>query len=144
MQALAEGDFSSFVEFLKDFLIISVSYHHIREKTPEEIFHPLVLGMLGFCCHSTHHVRSNRESGYGRYDIALEPKKKGIKAFIIELKKAEEDEELKEVARKALNQIHKRKYKTDPEARGATDIVLVGMAFRGREVEIIQESSRQS
>ena len=136
MKALAHGDVARFVQFVKNYLITSVSYFDISEKAEEKSYHLLLLGMAAYFA-NTHHVRSNRESGYGRYDIALEPKIEGMKAIILELKVADENEDLKKIAQKAFNQIQTRQYKTDIEAHGVTDFVLLGMAFRGKQVEVV-------
>ncbi|MEM7362283.1 MAG: PD-(D/E)XK nuclease domain-containing protein [Bacteroidota bacterium] len=136
MQALAKGDVEQFVLFVKDFFITSLSYFDINEHTEEKSYHLFLLGMSTYFA-NTHHVRSNRESGHGRYDIALEPMKKGMKAIILELKVADKGKDLKEVAKDALKQTQNRQYKTDMEARGVTDFVLLGMAFRGKEMEVV-------
>ena len=86
---------------------------------------------------NTHHPRSNRESGKGRYDISLEPKKKGRKGILLELKVAQEGEDLKKVAQKAFDQIQERQYKKEMEARGVTDFVMLGIAFRGKDMEAV-------
>ena len=69
----------------------------------------------------------------------MEPKPnyKHMKAIIIELKVASEGENLKQVAQKAFQQIQDKAYKADMEARGITDYVLLGMAFSGKEVEVV-------
>ncbi len=136
MKALAEGDVSQFVQFVKDYLTTSISYFDINDQSEERSYHLLLLGMAAFYA-NTHHIRSNRESGKGRYDIALEPKINGMKAIIFELKVAGEDQDLKQVAQDAYDQIQTRQYKTDMEARGITDIILLGMAFRGKDVEAV-------
>ena len=60
-----------------------------------------------------------------------------MKAIILELKVAHENEDLQKVAQKAFDQIQSRQYKTDMEARGVTDFMLLGMAFRSKSVEIV-------
>ena len=81
-------------------------------------------------------IRSNRESGYGRYDLMLKPldlKKHGI---IIEFKQVdEEDGETPEKAMEtALKQIEARAYATELEASGITDILKIAVVFRGKEL----------
>lgn len=81
---------------------------------------------------------SNRESGYGRYDIQLTPKSKNLPGIIIELKAARDcsGDELKALSRKALQQIHDRKYDIALQDTGISDIIRYGVAFCGKKVEI--------
>ena len=136
MTKLSRGDTLLFVNFVKKYIRYSLSYFDTDKYEPEQPYHSLILGMAAFFT-NTHHVRSNRESGDGRYDIALEPKRKGMKAIILELKVADEGKDLKKEAQKALKQIKERQYTTDMEARGITDFVLLGMAFRGKDMEAV-------
>ena len=81
---------------------------------------------------------SNREAGYGRYDIQLTPKYKNLPGIIIELKAAKDctEEELKALSKKALQQIDEKKYDTELREAGITDVIKYGVAFCGKKVEI--------
>lgn len=81
---------------------------------------------------------SNRESGYGRYDIQLTPKYKKLPGIIIELKAAKDCSEdvLKELAKEALQQINDKKYDTELQEAVITDVIKYGVAFCGKKVEI--------
>ena len=136
IRSLAKGDIEAFSSFLKNYIAHTPSYFDTGGRGKEAFYHGLVLGMASVLSY-THHVTSNRESGHGRYDIALEPKIKGVKAIILELKVAHENEDLQKVAQKAFDQIQSRQYKADMEARGVTDFMLLGMAFRSKSVEIV-------
>lgn len=136
MKSLAQGDVAPFVSFVKDYLITTISYFDLHQQEKEKSYQLLLLGMVAYFA-NTHHARSNRESGQGRYDISLEPKNKARKGIIMELKVADEGEDLTQVAQKAFAQIQSKQYKTDMEARGIKDIVLLGIAFRGKEVKAI-------
>jgi hypothetical protein len=83
-------------------------------------------------------IRSNRESGYGRYDIMLIPVKETGKGIVIEFKKVEEDEgETLEVAcDAALKQIKEKNYRQELEASEVADILEIGISFRGKEVMV--------
>ena len=137
MKALAMGKVDLFIRFVKAYIRYALSYFDGDKDEKEKPYHMLILGMLAFFA-NTHHVRSNRESGDGRYDIGLEPKPKhkNMKAIIIEIKVATEGADLKQVAKKALQQIKNKEYKADMDARGITNYVLLGMAFSGKEVEV--------
>ena len=80
------------------------SYMDVGENTAENFYHAFVLGML-VGLKDTYYVNSNRESGYGRYDIMLEPKDKTQNAFIMEFKilKDEEEKTIEETLENAKN-----------------------------------------
>lgn len=110
------------------------------EKTqPERFYHGFVLGLLAEL-QDRYVITSNRESGFGRYDIMLEPKEKGKDAFIIEFKVARTDrgESLEDAVRSALGQIEKMRYETALESRGVEPerIRRYGFAFEGKKVLI--------
>ena len=86
-------------------------------------------------------LKSNRESGYGRYDVMLIPRQGTRKGVIIEFKKADEDEALETACEKALLQIRKKDYRSELEAAGVSSIVEVGIAFQGKAVRVMGVSS---
>jgi hypothetical protein len=82
----------------------------------------------------THQVRSNRESGYGRYDVMVIPNDRSRPAVVIEFKAVdqEEKETIESAAQDALNQLENRKYETELRAMGLTKILKLGIAFKGK------------
>ncbi len=135
MEALLAGDVTPFVELLEDFLTYVTSHHDGRGRYKEQFYHGLVLGMTAFFL-NTHHIRSNRESGKGRYDIALEPKVAGQKGIILEIKAIDEAKDLKVTAAEARQQIEEGHYKADMVSRGVKDFILLGIAFSGKDVVV--------
>lgn len=89
--------------------------------------------------HEEYYVRSNRESGDGRYDIALEPKNAAsLPGILIEVKaKRDADESLTGLAKLALKQIEDKKYDVEMKSRGITEIYKYGIAFHKKQVEIV-------
>ncbi|MCL5436598.1 MAG: PD-(D/E)XK nuclease domain-containing protein [Candidatus Dependentiae bacterium] len=83
----------------------------------------------------THDIRSNRESGYGRYDVMLIPKDHSKTGGIIEFKKARQrpQESLKTAVQNALKQIAERQYEIELRAMGLTKILKLGIAFKGKQ-----------
>lgn len=107
------------------------------EAHPERFYHGFVLGMVVNLA-DRYRVRSNRESGYGRYDVMIEPLDKAGKAFIFEFKvmDADDDEEtLEDTVANAHRQIEEKKYETELVSDGFAleQIRKYGFAFRGKE-----------
>jgi len=84
---------------------------------------------------SSHEVRSNRESGWGRYDVMLIPKDRSKLGVILEFKKVQvrKKETLESAAQSALKQIEEKQYETELRALGLTRILKVGISFLGKE-----------
>ena len=127
-------------EFEKKFKVLVTqmfSYMDVGENTAENFYHAFVLGML-VGLKDSYYVKSNRESGYGRYDIMLEPKDKNGNSFIMEFKVLENEEEktIEETIQNAEKQIEERKYEEDLQERGYTNITKMVFAFKGKEVKM--------
>lgn len=107
----------------------------------EGFYHGMVLG-LAASLSSRYYIRSNRESGEGRFDVQLEPKTRAFPGIIIEFKAAavSEKEKLPLLAEDALHQIEDLSYKTEMQERGISNIVCYGIAFAGKKAIVkIQE-----
>ena len=109
------------------------------EKQPERFYHGFVLGLIVDLSH-THTVTSNRESGYGRYDVMIEPKDKKEDAIILEFKVYDEKKEntLEDTVSSALKQIEEKQYETELITIGFAkeQIRKYGFAFEGETVLI--------
>ena len=101
------------------------------------MYHAFVLGLL-VTLEKTHEIKSNRESGFGRYDVMLIPKDSSALGICMEFKKAQEHEDLETVAINALKQIEEKKYNRELQNRGIQDILHLGFAFQGKKVLIKQ------
>ena len=113
------------------------SFFDVGENTAENFYHAFVLGML-VGLKDKYFVKSNRESGYGRYDIMLEPKDKNGNSFIMEFKIAEdmEEESLEKLIEEAKKQIEEKKYEQELKERGFKNITKMIFAFKGKEVKM--------
>ena len=105
------------------------------EKHPERFYHGFVLGLMVDKSRD-YIIKSNRESGYGRYDVVMEPKNTSDVAVIMEFKVRDErrgEKTLSDTADNALSQIEDRKYDADLISRGipAERIYKYGFAFEG-------------
>ncbi|MCK8824965.1 AAA family ATPase [Fuchsiella alkaliacetigena] len=128
-------------QFKKDFKELTretLSYFDTGEKNPEKFYHGLVLGMV-VGLKDRYIIRSNRETGYGRADVILIPRAKKEKGLVIEFKKynLDKDRDLKDSALKALKQIDEEGYEATIKAYGVSEIIKVGIAFKGKKVEIV-------
>ena len=109
----------------------------VGENTAENFYHAFVLGML-VGLRDTYYVNSNRESGFGRYDIMLEPHDKNENSFIMEFKVADsfEDESIEEVLESAKKQIEEKGYESNLRERGFNNITKIVFAFKGKECKM--------
>ena len=127
-------------EFEKKFQVLvrqMFSFMDVGENTAENFYHAFVLGML-VGLKDNYYVKSNRESGFGRYDIMLEPKDKNGNSFVMEFKVLEDAEEktIEDTIENAKKQIKERRYSEDLEERGYTNITKMVFAFKGKEVKM--------
>lgn len=100
-------------------------------KGKEAFYHGLILGLTAVLV-PDYEVRSNRESGYGRYDIAILPKTKHQPGVVLELKIADSESELPAKAEEALTQIRTHDYADELKAREAEPMHCYGIAFWGK------------
>ena len=120
---------------LKKLVIEMFSYFDVGENTAESFYHAFILGML-VGLKDSYYVKSNRESGYGRYDIMLEPKEKESNSFIMEFKIIEsmEEKEVKAKIKEAKEQIKDKKYEQELKMRGFKNITKMVFVCNGKEI----------
>ncbi len=143
LMALLQDDVKSMNAYMNRVALATFSYfdsgkNPSMETQPERFYHGFVLG-LAVELSERYIITSNRESGFGRYDVLMEPKNGTDNAVIMEFKvKDSEEGTLKETAEAALGQIEERKYGTVLESRGIAPerIRKYGFAFEGKEVLI--------
>lgn len=139
LQALLEGEVEVFEYYFKEFVMNTMSYFDPTGEEPERVYQGFVMGML-LNLSDNYVVKSNRESGLGRYDLSIMPKNRKGKAYIFEFKKVEpaRKETLEIALQNALAQIDKKKYDVEMinEGMRAQDIIKLGVAFSGKEVVI--------
>jgi hypothetical protein len=133
LKALTKGDIEIFEEILNDFIIETLSYFDTGGKNVEKVYQAFILGLLVNLA-PYYEVNSEKESGYGRYDICIVPKDISKKAIIMELKKIRLKETKEEALESALKQIEEKKYETEIKKRGIEKIIKMGVVFDGKRV----------
>jgi len=108
LTALITGNTEVFSELLQEFISSSMSVFDLPKNEQEKSYHLFILGLLVYLM-DTYDVKSNRESGFGRYDIMLIPKDPNKLGIVMEFKKAKDDETIEQAAHKALEQIKQKK-----------------------------------
>ena len=103
----------------------------------EGFYHGLMLGLIALM-DNQYKIKSNRESGYGRYDVCLIPREKRYPGIILELKWKEKLDEkaLQSLAEDALKQIETLRYDSEMKEDGITEILELGIAFSGKKVSV--------
>ena len=144
VKALLKGSLKEMNIYMNDVALATFSSFDTGKKPseksqPERFYHGFVLGLL-VELRDRYQIRSNRESGYGRYDVMLTPVTEVDDAIVIEFKVHEPDEEetLKDTVRVALEQITEKNYDAELLAQGipADRIRHYGFAFEGKKVLI--------
>lgn len=132
-QAIFSKDTSKLQSLLEDFMLKSIS---TMDGASEAFYHGMMLGLCAVLG-SQFKVRSNRESGLGRFDIELLPMVKRIPGFIFEFKHTKDiNADLDSLANSALKQIEDMKYDTELNDFGVEDIVKIGIAFRQKSAVV--------
>ena len=137
-QAIFNKDFQKLQKILEDYVIQTVSSF---DPSSEGFYQGFMIGICAIF-NNRYYVRSNRESGFGRFDIQLEPIFKDLPGFIFELKfDRDGDADLDVMLEEAVKQIEVRRYDVDMRAHGVSEIIKIGIAFAGKRVKILQISA---
>lgn len=132
-QAIFSKDTRKLQSLLEDFMLKSIS---TMDGANEAFYHGMMLGLCAVLG-SQYKVRSNRESGLGRFDVELLPMIQGIPGFIFEFKHTKDiNVDLDSLANSALRQIDDMKYDTELKDFGVEDIVKIGIAFRQKSAVV--------
>ena len=132
MEGLKNLKFNIFQKYLQNILLKSTSFMDTKN---EDFYHGLVLGMM-FYLDNHYYVKSNEESGLGRYDVIIEPKNKNNRGFILEFKVVKNEDNLEKVSEEAIEQIMEKKYDVGLKDRGVKDVTFVGVAFCGKVIKV--------
>ena len=134
MEVLTENRIEDYEETLQDILLKSVSYNDTK-KGNEAFYHGFILGMSLYL-EGEYIVKSNIESGLGRYDVSIEPKNKNKRGYILEFKATDNVDKLEEISKEALKQIEEGKYSSSLKQTDTKEILHLGIAFCGKEIKV--------
>jgi hypothetical protein len=160
LTSLLNGNIETFTQDFGQVFSRIVSTHDTA-RSAENFYHGFMLGLTASLRPEEYEVKSNKESGYGRYDLVILPKDITKYAIIFEFKSIQTSKASKAVhhetktskessieplvsrleqgAQKALAQINQKQYITEAEHRGFKNIIKIGIAFSGREFSLLSE-----
>ena len=134
--SLFTGQTEQFEMQLQALLVQFVSTYDTAHQ--ENFYHGFMLGMTALFLTKDYDTESNRESGYGRFDLAIFPRNLTKSGVIMEFKVAKSEDELDDKAKEALQQIERKAYITEFQKRNIQHVWKYGIAFYGKHVKIIQ------
>lgn len=133
-ESLYANDHKKLQKAIAEYMDKSISFY---DAGAEGFYHGLVLGLISLM-DNQYKIKSNRESGDGRYDISLLPREDRYPGIIMELKwkKNLSVNELSELADEALAQIDEKRYDAEMKEDGIQSILKFGIAFSGKKVSV--------
>jgi len=134
LKALLKGDIDIFEEIFSEYVTAAMSFFDLAGD-PEKVYHAFVMGLLLWLT-PDYQVKSNRESGYGRYDIMIIPRDVSKLGYVIEFKKVRKNETVESAVESALKQMNDLKYETELIESGIKKYKKLAIIFNGKEVTI--------
>lgn len=133
-ESLFANDLQRLQSAIMEYMDKTISFY---DAGSESFYHGLILGLVAML-DTQYKIRSNRESGDGRYDISLIPKEEKYPGVIMELKSKTglDGAELEVLAEQALHQIETKRYDTEMANDGVEHVLKLGIAFSGKKVKI--------
>ncbi|MDJ0840010.1 MAG: AAA family ATPase [Acidobacteriota bacterium] len=135
LESLIDGDIRTFGSFLQEMVRSVFSYYDTAKPNPEKVYHAFTLGLLVHL-NGRYEITSNREAGYGRYDVCMRPRNLEERGIIIEFKIAESSDQMEAALQEGLEQIETRRYGTELEKAGVALRSEIAVAFCGKEVRL--------
>lgn len=132
IRALEKGDVGGFEEMLSLIVLRVMSCHDLAGE-PEKVYHALVAGMLVWMS-DRYEIKSNRESGLGRFDLMLKPKDRNRQGIIIEFKRVDERHTPEKTLEAAMAQIDAKRYAAELEEAGIREVLKIAIAFKGKQL----------
>ena len=136
---LKKGKIEEFAKGLQDEILSSLSYFDTDKD--EKYYKVFLIGI--FIVLGNDYIRlSERESGYGRADLVLEPKNKENPAYIFEFKVAGNEEEMENYAMEGFEQIKEKEYDVELKNRGVKEIIYIGLGFYRKKLRMKYEKMK--
>ena len=131
-ESLYANDYRKLQKAIAEYMDKSISFY---DAGAEGFYHGLILGLIALM-DNQYKIKSNRESGDGRYDIGLIPREDRYPGIIMELKWKKDfgEEELDGLAKAALDQINVMRYDAEMKEDGINEILKLGISFSGKRV----------
>lgn len=138
-ESIYANDLRKMQDAITEYVDKTISFY---DSGTDGFYHGLLLGLVSLT-DTQYKIKSNRESGDGRYDISLIPRNKKYPGIIIELKSKGglNEAELEKLSETALEQINFKRYSTEMEKDGITNILKMGIAFSGKKMKIKIQTS---
>ena len=138
-ESIYANDLRKMQDAITEYIDKTISFY---DSGTEGFYHGLLLGLVSLT-DTQYKIRSNRESGDGRYNISLIPRNKKYSGIIIELKSKGglNEVELEKLSEIALEQINSKRYSAEMEKDGITNVLKMGIAFSGKKMKIKTQTS---
>lgn len=135
LKVLLNKNMEGFYSIFQKIELPTLSFNDTANPEPEKFYHAFTLGII-VNLDDKYLVKSNRESGFGRYDVMIIPNDKNKTGIIIEFKTANifKKESITEAVKAAMEQIDECKYETELQAMGVNDILKLAIAFSSKEI----------
>ncbi len=150
LRALLTGDMPTFKASLGDVMLQTISCYDVAHQ-PEAFYHGLMIGLTASLDKRSYQLKSNKESGHGRYDILMVPTDLQQLGIVIELKSVKPIDDanqlatlLEDEAQQALQQINSRHYDSEFRQHGLSRWLKIGLAFSGKHFYLAEEQCPSS
>ena len=135
LKAMLQGDVERFEDSLQRLVVHALSFYDLDKRDPERVYHAFVLGLL-VSLRTTHKVQSNRESGLGRADVLVLPRRPGKPGVVLEFKRLRPTETPQTALDAAMAQIQTRDYAATLRDAGASAVRAYGVVFDGKALHV--------
>ncbi|RZI47608.1 hypothetical protein EDM53_01055 [Rickettsiales endosymbiont of Peranema trichophorum] len=138
VRSLMDGDMERFEMYITSYIMQSGSYFDFNKNTPEQVFHVFILGLV-VGLRGEYYIRSNQESGLGRFDVVMLPKQSGRAGILLEFKATDDPKKLKAKAKEGLKQVKDKQYLELFKQNGVKEVLAICLAFCGKQLCLLSE-----
>ncbi|WP_165379695.1 AAA family ATPase [Rickettsiales endosymbiont of Peranema trichophorum] len=138
VRSLVDGDMEKFEMYITSYIMQSGSYFDFNKNTPERVFHVFILGLV-VGLRGEYYIRSNQESGLGRFDVVMLPKQHERAGILLEFKATDDPKKLKAKAQEGLKQVKDKQYLELFRQNGVKEVLAIGLAFCGKQMSLVSE-----